>query len=334
MLAESMAGIKMHIFEEKTILVTGGSGSFGHKFAEIILKEHDPKSVRIYSRGELKQMLMRNRFEDERLRFLIGDVRDKDRLSRAMNDVDIVVHAAALKQVPACEYNPIEAVRTNIDGAVNVIDSAIDNSVEKVMALSTDKAVHPVNLYGATKMAAEKLFVQGNSYAGEGMKKFSCVRYGNVIGSRGSVIPVFREQKKTGTITITDERMTRFWITLDQGVRFVIDCVGRMKGGEIFVPKIPSMKITDLAKAIAPEAKRDIIGIRAGEKLHEILLTEDEARHTKEFDDYFAIEPEHLFWNKNNLNGGKTLPEGFRYTSDNNDIWLKKGDLYEIIKHI
>lgn len=324
----------MSIFDGKIVLITGGSGSFGQKFAEIILKEHNPKSVRIYSRGELKQMLMRSRFEDERLRFLIGDVRDKDRLSRAMNDVDIVVHAAALKQVPACEYNPIEAVKTNIDGAVNVIDVAIDNSVEKVMALSTDKAVHPVNLYGATKMAAEKLFVQGNSYAGEGKKIFSCVRYGNVIGSRGSVIPVFKEQKKTGTITITDERMTRFWITLDQGVRFVIDCIGRMNGGEIFVPKIPSMKVTDLARAIAPEAKWNVIGIRAGEKLHEILLTEDEARHTKEFDDYFAIEPEHPFWNKNNLNGGKALPEGFRYTSDNNDRWLTKGDLYEIIKHI
>jgi len=322
----------MSVFDGKTVLLTGGTGSFGQKFTEIILSEHDPKSVRIYSRGELKQFEMRSRFEDEHLRFLIGDVRDRDRLYRAMNGVDIVVHAAALKQVPACEYNPIEAIRTNIDGAVNVVDAAIDNSVEKVMALSTDKAVHPVNLYGATKMAAEKLFIQGNSYAGEGRELFSCVRYGNVIGSRGSVIPVFKEQRKTGTITITDERMTRFWITLDQGVRFVIDCIERMNGGEIFVPKIPSMKITDLAKAIAPGAKWNVIGIRAGEKLHEILLTEDEARHTKEFDSYFAVEPEHPFWNKENFNGGKVLPEGFRYSSDNNDRWLTKEELSVITK--
>ncbi|NYT10688.1 MAG: UDP-N-acetylglucosamine 4,6-dehydratase (inverting) [Methanosarcinales archaeon] len=322
----------MSMFDGKTVLLTGGTGSFGQKFTEIILSEHDPKSVRIYSRGELKQSEMRSRFEDERLRFLIGDVRDRDRLYRAMNGVDIVVHAAALKQVPACEYNPIEAIRTNIDGAVNVIDAAIDNSVDKVMALSTDKAVHPVNLYGATKMVAEKLFIQGNSYAGEGNKLFSCIRYGNVIGSRGSVIPVFKEQKKTGTITITDERMTRFWITLDQGVRFVINCIGRMNGGEIFVPKIPSMKITDLAEMIAPDAKRNVIGIRAGEKLHEILLTEDESRHTKEFDGYFVVEPEHPFWNKENFNGGEVLPEGFRYTSDNNDKWLTKEELSEIIK--
>lgn len=324
----------MSIFDGKTVLLTGGTGSFGQKFTEIILREHDPKSVRIYSRGELKQFDMRTRFEDKRLRFLIGDVRDRDRLYRAMNGVDIVVHAAALKQVPACEYNPIEAVRTNIEGAVNVIDAAIDNSVEKVMALSTDKAVHPVNLYGATKMVAEKLFVQGNTYAGVRKCEFSCIRYGNVIGSRGSVIPVFKEQKKTGTITITDERMTRFWITLDQGVRFVIDCVGRMKGGEIFVPKISSMKVTDLAKAIAPEAKWNVIGIRAGEKLHEILLTEDEARHAREFESYFAVEPEHPFWNKENFNGGKVLPEGFRYASDNNDRWLTEADLRKITEDL
>ena len=322
----------MSIFDGKTILVTGGSGSFGRKFTEVILNEHDPKSVRIYSRGELKQLEMLNRFKDERLRLLVGDVRDRDRLYRAMNGVDVVVHAAALKQVPACEYNPIEAIRTNVDGAVNVIDAAIDNDVEKVMAISTDKAVHPVNLYGATKMVAEKLFIQANAYAGGKKKMFSCIRYGNVVGSRGSVIPIFKEQKKTGMITLTDERMTRFWITLDQGVRFVIDSIGRMKGGEIFVPKIPSMKITDLAEAIAPEAKWKNIGIRGGEKLHEILLTEDEARHTKEFDSYFVIEPEHPFWNKENFNGGKALPEGFRYTSDNNDKWHTKSELLDIIK--
>lgn len=327
-----MRGMKMSIFDGKNVLVTGGSGSFGRKFAEVILSEHDPKSVRIYSRGELKQLEMCTRFNDNRLRFLIGDVRDRDRLYRAMNGVDVVVHAAALKQVPACEYNPIEAIRTNVDGAVNVIDAAIDNSVEKVMALSTDKAVYPTNLYGGTKMVAEKLFIQANAYAGGKKKIFSCIRYGNVVGSRGSVIPVFREQKKTGMITITDDRMTRFWITLDQGVRFVIDCIERMKGGEIFVPKIPSMKITDLAEAVAPETKWKITGIRPGEKLHEILLTEDEARHTKEFDGYFAIEPEHPFWDKDNFNGDKVLPEGFRYTSDNNDKWLTKDELREIIK--
>lgn len=322
----------MSMFDGKTIFITGGSGSFGQKFTEAILKEHNPQSLRIYSRGELKQMEMRNRFDDDRLRFFIGDVRDRDRLCRAMNGVDIVVHAAALKQVPACEYNPIEAIRTNVDGAVNVIDAAIDNSVEKIIALSTDKAVHPVNLYGATKMVAEKLFIQANAYSGGKNMIFSCIRYGNVVGSRGSVIPIFKEQKKAGFITITDERMTRFWITLDQGARFVIDCTGRMKGGEIFIPKIPSMKVTDLAQAIAPEAEWKIIGIRPGEKLHEILLTEDEAKHTKEFDGYFVIEPEHTFWDKQNFNGGRVPPDGFRYTSDNNDKWLAKKELQEIIK--
>jgi len=322
----------MSILDGKTILVTGGSGSFGRKFTEVVLSEHDPKSVRIYSRGELKQLEMRILFNDDRLRFLIGDVRDRDRLYRAMNGVDVVIHAAALKQVPACEYNPIEAIRTNVDGTVNVIDAAIDNSVEKVMAISTDKAVHPVNLYGATKMVAEKLFIQANAYAGGKKEIFSCIRYGNVVGSRGSVIPVFKEQKKTGLITITNDRMTRFWITLDKGVRFVIDCIGRMNGGEIFVPKIPSMKITDLAEAVAPDAKWKIIGIRPGEKLHEILLTEDEARHSKEFDGYFVIEPEHPFWDKENFNGGTVPPEGFRYTSDSNNKWLTKKELHEIIR--
>jgi len=276
-------------------------------------------------------MEMQNRFDDSRLRFLIGDVRDRDRLYRAASGVDIIVHAAALKHVPACEYNPIEAVRTNVEGSVNVIDAAIDNSVEKIMAISTDKAVHPVNLYGATKMVAEKLFTQGNAYTGWAKTRFSCIRYGNVIGSRGSVIPLFKEQKKNGVITITDDRMTRFWITLEQGVRFVMDCIARMKGGETFVPKIPSMKVIDLANVIAPDAKKKVIGIRSGEKLHEILLTEDEARHTKEFDNYFVIEPEHPFWDKNNFTDEKSLPEGFRYTSDNNDKWLTEDELGKIV---
>lgn len=321
----------MSVFDGKTVLVTGGTGSFGQKFTGVVLREHNPESIRVYSRGELKQFEMDNRFNDPRIRFLIGDVRDRGRLYRAMNDVDIVVHAAALKQVPTCEYNPIEAVRTNIDGSMNVIDAAIDNSVEKVVVISTDKAVHPVNLYGSTKMVAEKLFVQGNSYTGERNTRFSCVRYGNVVGSRGSVIPLFKEQKRKGEVTITDERMTRFWLTLGQGVHFVIDCIERMRGGEIFVPKIPSMKVTDLANVIAPETKKKIIGIRAGEKLHETLLTMDEARHAKEFDNYFMIEPEHPFWDEDNLGEGKPLPEGFSYTSDSNDKWLTEEELMKIV---
>lgn len=314
------------LFENKTILLTGGTGSFGNKFTEMILKQN-PKSLRIYSRGEYNQYIMDQKFKDERIRFLIGDVRDRDRLYRAMNGVDIVVHAAALKQVPACEYNPIEAVRTNIDGAINIIDAAIDNSVEKVMAISTDKAVHPVNLYGATKMVAEKLFIQGNTYTGKRKTRFSCVRYGNVIGSRGSVIPLFKEQKKKGVLTITDERMTRFWLTLDQGVNFVLNSIERMQGGEIFIPKIPSMRMMDLADAIAPEAKKEIVGIRPGEKLHEIMITEDEARHAKEFSDYFVIEPEFPFWDKEKHVDGNPLPDGYRYSSDINDKWLTKEEL-------
>ena len=250
-----------------------------------------------------------------------------------MNGVDIVVHAAALKQVPACEYNPIEAVKTNINGSINLINSALDNNVDRVIALSTDKAVHPVNLYGSTKMVAEKLFVQGNSYTGgDRHTRFSCVRYGNVVGSRGSVVPLFLEQKKTGRLTITDERMTRFWLTLEEGVQFVRNCLPIMTGGEIFVPKIPSMKVTDLARVMAPDAKIEIIGIRPGEKIHEILLTDDEARHTKEYDKYYVIEPELKFWDSNTKgSGGRKLPEGFRYSSDNNTTWLDLSDLNRMI---
>ena len=251
-----------------------------------------------------------------------------------MNGVDIVIHAAALKQVPTCEYNPIEAVKTNIDGAANVIDTAIDNNVEKVMALSTDKAVYPVNLYGATKLVAEKLFVQGNSYSGGRKTIFSCVRYGNVVGSRGSVIPVFQRQKKKGKITITDENMTRFWITQEQAVRFIIDCIAKMKGGEIFVPKIPSMKIIDLAEVIAPECKKEVIGIRPGEKINEILLTEEEAHHTKEFDNYFIVEPEHHFWGEGNYKKGKPLLPNFVYSSGNNDHWLTKSELSKMLEEL
>lgn len=314
----------------KKILLTGGTGSFGQKCTEVLLKDFNPESIRIYSRGELMQFQMEQKFHDERLRFLIGDVRDRNRLNRAMNNVDIVIHAAALKQVPACEYNPIEAVKTNIEGTINVVDTAIDNVIEKMMLISTDKAVHPVNLYGATKMVAEKMVIQGNSYAGGKKSRFSCVRYGNVIGSRGSVIPLFREQRKTGSITITDDRMTRFWLTLEQGVQFVLRSIETMQGGEVFVPKIPSMKIMDLARAIAPEAKIQITGIRPGEKLHEVLLTEDEARHAREFDKYFVVEPEHPFWTEDSIKGGKPLDPNFRYASDINTHWISIEDLKRI----
>jgi len=319
--------------KDKAILLTGGTGSFGVKFTEIALREHSPNVIRIFSRGELLQMEMQRKFnDDERLRFFIGDVRDKDRLSRAMNGVNIVVHAAALKQVPMCEYNPAEAVKTNIDGAVNIIDAAIENGVEKVIAISTDKAVHAVNLYGATKQVAERLFVHGNSYVGKGNTRFSCTRYGNVIASRGSVVPLFLEQREKGLITITDEQMTRFWITLEQGVRFVINSIDRMKGGEIFVPKLPSMQITDLADAIAPEVKREIIGIRTGERIHEIILTRDEARHSWEFDDYFIVGPDRPFWGTFEVADGRPLSEDFEYTSNDNSRWLSREEMRKLME--
>lgn len=321
--------------KDKNILITGATGSFGNKFIEIALKELNPKVIRIYSRDELKQLNMQHKFSnDERLRFFIGDVRDKDRLHRAMMDVDIVIHTAALKQVPACEYNPIEAIRTNIEGAINIIDSAIENDVKKVLALSTDKAVHPVNLYGATKLVAEKLIIQGNTYTGRKKTKFSCVRYGNVLASRGSIIPIFLEQKKLGKITITDKRMTRFWITLEQGVRFVINCIEKMHGGEVFVPKIPSMRILDLADVVAPKCEREIIGIRPGEKIAEVLITEQEARHTKEFKNYFVIEPNFTFWDRKNYKNGKPIKDDFKYTSDKNNWWLTKEELKRMIKDL
>ncbi len=319
--------------QNQVVLVTGGTGSFGQEFTKVALQEHNPKVIRIFSRGELLQEEMRRGFNhDERLRFFIGDVRDRERIYRAMSGVNIVVHAAALKQVPTCEYNPIEAVRTNIDGAVNVIDAAIDNGVEKVIVISSDKAVHPVNLYGATKLVMERLFIQANVYTSGRETKLSCARYGNVIGSRGSVVPLFLEQRKNGVVTITDEQMTRFWITLEQGARFAIDCIGRMQGGEVFIPKFPSMKVADLAEVIAPEAEKRVIGIRPGEKINEILLTEEEARHARDFGDYFIIEPEHPFWSHDNLKGGNSLPEGFRYTSDSNSQWLTKEQLEKMVE--
>lgn len=318
------------ILDNKIILITGGCGSFGQKFIEVALKEYTPKSIRVYDNREHAMVEMERKFNDDRLRFFIGDVRDKDRLMRAMNGADIVVHAAAIKHVPICEYNPIEAIKTNVDGAINVIDAAINNGVEKVINISTDKAVQPVNLYGATKMVAEKLFVQANSYSGGKSPFFSCSRYGNVIGSSGSVIPLFKEQKEKGEVTITHQDMTRFWITLEDGVKFVIRCIERMKGGEVFVPKIPSMKITDLARAIAPEASHKIIGLRPGEKLHEMLLTAEESLHTKEMEDHFVIEPQFAFWDTANHKEGKEVMRGFSYSSGNNTQWLDKNHITQI----
>lgn len=319
--------------ENKVILLTGGTGSFGQKFTEMVLKEYNPKIIRVFSRGEFLQQQMNQKFNgDARLRFFIGDVRDRERLFRAMNGVDIVVHAAALKQVPTCEYNPIEAVKTNVNGAVNIIDAALDNQIEKAIVISSDKAVHPVSLYGATKLAAEKLFTQGNAYTGGRGTKFSCTRYGNVVASRGSVIGLFLEQRQKGFITITDERMTRFWITLEQGVKFVIDSLGRMQGGEIFIPKIPSMKITDMADVIAPGAKKRVIGIRPGEKIHEILLTAEEATYATEFDKYFVTEPERPFNDFEDLEHGRRPRNGSSYASDNNSQWLTKGQLKKMLE--
>lgn len=318
-------------WHDKSVLITGGTGSFGRKFAEIVLREYAPKRLIIFSRDELKQHEMRVAgFDQPNIRYFIGDVRDRDRLNRALHDVDIVVHAAALKQVPACEYNPFEAVATNILGARNVIDAAIDRGVKHVLAMSTDKATSPVNLYGATKLVAEKLFVQGNAYAGESGTRFSTVRYGNVVGSRGSVVPLFKQQAASGTLTVTDERMTRFWITLEQGVRFVISCIERMHGGEVFVPKLPSMNIMDLARLIAPDAAINVIGIRPGEKIHEDMISEDEARQTVELDDRYIIQPAHPWWRKD-WEQGNVVPDGFKYSSDRNERWLNEDEMRAMI---
>lgn len=319
--------------KDKVVLVTGGTGSFGKKFIKKALML-GVKKIIVFSRDELKQYEMKQEFQDERMRFFIGDVRDKDRLYRAFDGVDIVIHAAAMKHVDACEYNPFEAVKTNVNGAQNIIEAAIDRGVEKVIALSTDKACSPVNLYGATKLASDKLFVAANAYVGEKKTRFAVVRYGNVVGSRGSVVPFFKKIKHTGRVPVTDERMTRFWITLEQGVQFVLDNLERMQGGEIFVPKIPSMNIMDLAKAIAPQCEIDVIGIRPGEKLHEAMIMEDDARHTMEFDMYYVILPELSWWSKNELVGGKSLPEGFSYTSDNNKEWLTVEHLQQLVKEV
>lgn len=325
------------MLNDKTILVTGGTGSFGKKLTEIVLSRYNPRKYIVFSRDELKQYEMRQQYDEDKyrgVRYFIGDVRDRDRLYRAFDGVDIVIHAAALKQVPTAEYNPFEAIKTNVVGAANVIDAAIDRGVKKVIALSTDKAANPINLYGATKLCSDKLFIAANNYSGYHGTRFSIVRYGNVVGSRGSVIPFFLKMRETGVLPITDLRMTRFWITLEQGVDFVLACLDRMEGGEIFVPKIPSMKVVDLARTIAPECKVQVVGIRPGEKLHEVMVPEDDARNTLEYDDYYAILPTFRDWDKQKYmseNGGKPCPEGFRYSSDTNTRWLSVEELRSMI---
>lgn len=315
--------------ENKSVLVTGGTGSFGKRFIASVLERHGPRRVVVFSRDELKQMEFQQVIgHDDRVRFFIGDIRDRDRLYRAFDGVNVVVHAAALKQVPSAEYNPFEAVKTNIYGAQNVIDCAIDMEVDRVIALSTDKASSPINLYGATKLVSDKLFINGNGYTERHGCKFAVVRYGNVMGSRGSVLPFFKSLIETGRLPITDERMTRFWITLQQGVDFVIDRLSDMHGGELFVPKIPSLRVVDLAQAIAPHVECEVIGIRPGEKLHEEMISVDDARRTVDCDGFYAILPDGApWWDPTPLSNLPRVPEGFRYTSDANSEWLSVDQL-------
>lgn len=324
------------MFNDKVVLITGGTGSFGKRCTEIILKRFKPKKLIIFSRDELKQWEMAQQFPDSTydcMRYFIGDVRDTERLNRAFQGVDYVIHAAALKQVPAAEYNPFEAVKTNIIGAQNVINVAIDQGVKRVIALSTDKAANPINLYGATKLCSDKLFIAGNAYVGHDQTTFSVVRYGNVVGSRGSVIPFFIKQRETGCLTITDPRMTRFWITLDQGVDFVLWCLEHMCGGELFIPKIPSMNIMDLIAAIAPGCETKVIGIRPGEKLHELMIPKDEARKTVEYEKFFVIQPDFRFWQRRcTWNGGRPVADDFDYRSDNNPWRLSVEEMKAMIK--
>ena len=329
----------MNFVDGKVILITGGTGSFGKKFAKAILEKFNPKKIIIYSRDEYKQYWMQQEFEEHlpKLRFFLGDVRDRERLYRAFDGVDVVIHAAALKQVPLLEYNPIEAVKTNIYGAENIINAAIDMGVEKVVALSTDKAVNPVNLYGATKLVADKLFVAANAYAGGKKTRFSVVRYGNVAGSRGSVIPYFFRLVKEGKreLPITDFRMTRFWITLDEGVDLVLKALKESRGGETYVAKIPSFRVVDLAKAICPSCKLVEVGIRPGEKLHEVMITEEDSRTTYDYGDYYVIYPS-IDWKGKERIGkfGKKVPEGFRYSSDSNNWWLSVENLKERLEQL
>jgi UDP-N-acetylglucosamine 4,6-dehydratase len=318
------------LLTDSAILITGGTGSFGHSFVPMTLAKYNPRRVVIYSRDEMKQWEMAKLYGgDERVRFFIGDVRDKDRLSRALKGIDFVVHAAATKIVPTAEYNPFECVKTNINGAMNVIDACIDHRVKRVVALSTDKASSPANLYGATKLASDKLFISGNSYAGHQETRFSVVRYGNVMGSRGSVIPFFINQADKGSLPITDTRMTRFMITLEHAVELVWHAFDDMVGGEIYVRKIPSMKVTDIALAVAPAASQEVVGIRPGEKLHEQMISPEDAPHSFEYDKYFKILPAIHNWSRDpiRINAGKQVPPDFSYTSDNNKEWMSIDEL-------
>lgn len=317
----------------KTILVTGGTGSFGKTFVHTVLAHHNPKKVIVFSRDELKQSELAQQIVDERVRFFIGDVRDVDRIKRACQDVEIIVHAAALKQVPAAEYNPFEAIKTNILGAQNVITAALDTGVERVIALSTDKAANPINLYGATKLCSDKLFIAGNAYAGGKGPRMAVVRYGNVVGSRGSVVPFFLKARQTGRLPITDPRMTRFWITLLQGVEFVIGCLTCMHGGELFVPKIPSTDIMTLARAIGPDCRTDVVGIRPGEKLHEMMIGEDDARRTLDMGDYYVVQPDFPWWSNGRL-AGAAVPDGFSYRSDTNPYRLGVDEVRELLRSL
>lgn len=314
-----------------SILITGGTGSFGKAFVRRLLENHHSERIVIYSRDELKQYEMAAEFPDERLRFFIGDVRDRERLVRAMSGADTVIHAAALKHVPTAEHNPFECVKTNVHGAMNVVECAIDCDVERIVALSTDKAAMPINLYGASKLLSDKLFISAHGYAGHSRARFSVVRYGNVVGSRGSVIPFFLKQREKGVIPITDRRMTRFWITLDQGVDFVLRAAHTMRGGEMFVPKIPSMRLTDLAEAVAPGCEILNVGIRPGEKLHEVMITADDARRTLEFQDHYVICPDLDFWDDSNYVDGRPVPDRFEYASDENSQWLTVDDMREML---
>jgi UDP-N-acetylglucosamine 4,6-dehydratase/5-epimerase len=325
----------MSIIEGKAVLVTGATGSFGKRFIERVLERHHPKRLVVFSRDELKQFEMKDRFHAPHLEYMLGDVRDKERIYRAIDGIDVVIHAAAMKQVPSSEHNPMEAIKTNIIGAENVINACIEQKVERVIAMSTDKAANPINLYGATKLCSDKLFTAANNLDRKHRTHFSVVRYGNVVGSRGSVIPFFIQRRETGVIPITDIRMTRFWITLSQGVEFVLNCLERMRGGELFVPKIPSMKITDVAQAVAPDCRTEIIGIRPGEKLHEVMVTRDDATHTLEFEDHFVVQPSAEWWNKEDYRqttGGRPVADDFQYSSDNNTKWLSREQLQDLLK--
>jgi UDP-N-acetylglucosamine 4,6-dehydratase len=317
--------------EGQSILVTGGTGSFGRAFVKAVLDRYEPRRVIIYSRDELKQYEMAEQLKDRRLRFFLGDVRDLSRLQRACHDVQTVVHAAALKQVPAAEYNPFECIKTNVLGAQNVIEAALNTGVQRVLALSTDKAANPINLYGATKLCADKLFVAANAYTGGRGPLMAVVRYGNVVGSRGSVVPFFRNARNNGALPITDPRMTRFWITLDQGVDFVLDSLKRMHGGELFVPKIPSTDIMTLVEALAPGCKTTIVGIRPGEKLHELMIGEDDARRTRDMGTYYVLQPQQPWWDDSLLGAGQAVPEGFSYRSDTNPLRLGVEDVRELL---